>query len=183
MQIEEKSLAKCSERSYNRLASIFKCISGKSLEDAMEALDLRLECIVSAGHEDVYAVRRATHSLFNAVRDRVGRDRLVAVGVHVARNTPRKILVMLGLLSIVEKLGVKDNYVIVSSEGEKHFLYGKDVYEDNILGYSVSKQCNIPVIVLNAKNVPIGWGKLAKTSRGMRVTNLIDLGWYLRSGV
>lgn len=62
---------------------------------------------------------------------------------------------------------------VVSYEGERHFLYGKPVYGDNV--YKASPG---PCIVVNPGGEAAGWGLY----RDGRVESLIDLGWYLRRG-
>ena len=73
------------------------------------------------------------------------------------------------------------NCCIVSKKGERFFLYGKRVYQENILRWRPGL-----VLVVNNNGEAIGWGKGTIANIGGVRRRLLepiwDLGWYLRRG-
>ncbi len=77
------------------------------------------------------------------------------------------------------------NCVIINEQGEKYFLYGRNVYQNNIVSY---KKKGL-VLVTNELREALGWGileveKRDNTNYGDRLVlrPVKDLGWYLRRG-
>ncbi len=70
---------------------------------------------------------------------------------------------------------------IVSEEGEKFFLYGRKVLEDNLITWNKGI-----VLVVNNIGEALGWGRgiIAKIGGERRrlLEPIWDLGWYLRRG-
>ena len=106
------------------------------------------------------------------------RDNIFSMGVHVARLCGGEFKPLLGLLNILRGK-LKRGYVIVNQKSERVFLYGRDILPEGIIELKPSG-CKGLLVVLNEKLEPLGWGKI---SSGGVVKNLIDLGWYLRSGI
>ena len=67
---------------------------------------------------------------------------------------------------------------VVNEEGEKRFLYGKPVPREMILNVG-----NRPLgIVINILGESLGWGRIEVRGGALRLTPIMDLGWYLRRG-
>ncbi len=67
--------------------------------------------------------------------------------------------------------------VRVTWEGEKFFLYGRRVLEENIEVWSPGLR-----IVVNPLGEAIGWGLGAERGGSRMIEPIKDLGWYLRRG-
>ncbi len=71
--------------------------------------------------------------------------------------------------------------IILSELGERFFLYGKRVVEDNIIEWN-----NGLSLVVNMRGEALGWGIGAITKIGGRTRRVLepvwDMGWYLRRG-
>jgi len=66
---------------------------------------------------------------------------------------------------------------VVNPRGAELFLYGREVFEENIVRWVRGVS-----LVVGVDVEPLGWG-LGVEERGMRVIKpLKDLGWYLRRG-
>ncbi len=67
---------------------------------------------------------------------------------------------------------------VVNERGEKRFLYGKPVPKEMILNVG-SRPLGI---VINILGEPLGWGRIEAGGGALRLTPIMDLGWYLRRG-
>jgi 60S ribosome subunit biogenesis protein NIP7 len=73
--------------------------------------------------------------------------------------------------------GVRLCCIVLSEEGEKRFLYGRIVWESNVVNW-----CDGLSVVVNTLGEPLGWG-LGVSEEGRRFVKPVwDLGWYLRRG-
>jgi 60S ribosome subunit biogenesis protein NIP7 len=75
---------------------------------------------------------------------------------------------------------ISKGYVVVNRRSERVFLYGRDVLPEGIVEIKPSN-CGGMLVVLSEDREPLGWGRVVKRRR--IVKNIIDLGWYLRSGI
>jgi 60S ribosome subunit biogenesis protein NIP7 len=66
---------------------------------------------------------------------------------------------------------------VVSPRGEALFLYGKPVYEENIV-----KWVKGIALVVGADMEPLGWGVGVERGGKRIIRPIRDLGWYLRRG-
>jgi ribosome biogenesis protein Nip4 len=113
---------------------------------------------------------------------------VISVGIHVARIIQRhgrlSVIPMLGLAQLLRVYAkIIGGYVKVTEHGERLFLYGRDVFPESITEFKEPlRHCDI-VIVLNKYGEPLGWGRIAGRGNSIYIQNLIDAGWYLRSGV
>ncbi|MET1128141.1 MAG: hypothetical protein ABWW70_02345 [Thermoproteota archaeon] len=166
--------------------ALLKLIAGcLGVDLALLKESVELSCIKRTGFVDVYAHARNLGKEAELLLQVVGRERLVAMGVHIGRINGRYIP-MLGFLSLLRRIGVKPKrgYVRLTEGGAKHFLYGHDVWGESISEVArPAENCRGLVAVLNERGEPIGWGRLQENHDHILVQNLVDLGWYLRSGV
>ncbi|MEB3756842.1 MAG: hypothetical protein GSR79_08320 [Desulfurococcales archaeon] len=105
-----------------------------------------------------------------------------SVGLHVATIKKREIKPSLDLARYIARQCKPDNYkhTIVSSRGEQIFLYGRDVFKENIIEAPENEGL---LIVLNAEKEPLGWGYLKRLNgKELLIENIKDVGWYVRSG-
>ncbi len=170
------------------LNRLLECIANSTIRDLEEKLEVKTICRRLGKKKPAY-VYFADRHLINFLKElskrSINYQDIVSIGVHVAIVEHRTIKPTLGLLNFLALLGIKDNYIVVNDVAEKHFLYGRNVFEDNIVQIRSNTACphNIFVVV-NNEYIPLGWGRLGRAGgKGLRVINLIDLGWYLRSGV
>lgn len=89
------------------------------------------------------------------------------------------------LAQIIAKESIKFPYVRVNRKAESLVIYGRDIFGDSIVGYSVSNE-NEVVIILNTRGEAIGLGitrhdSTLITSKGkVTVTTIADIGQYIR---
>ncbi|HID41170.1 MAG TPA: hypothetical protein EYP33_03330, partial [Pyrodictium sp.] len=84
------------------------------------------------------------------------------------------------------RLRPRHGYVVVKARGEKLFLYGRDVLPESIATYRPMPKgrCRrYPVLVVNERIEPLGWGRPRRGRDSIYIENILDAGWYLRSGV
>ncbi len=114
-----------------------------------------------------------------------------ALGLHMGRLRKNRFVPSLELGYIASKR--TKACVIVNAEGEKNFLYGKDLLARSIVNTKSIIHKGQVVILLNEDEEYIGIGKaleniVKKNNRivtkqsGFIIKNIIDLGWYLRRG-
>jgi len=143
--------------------------------------NLILLCRKAEKYIDIFAISK---SCMDKVLKRViefAWSHMVSVGVHVFRKQLDKLLPMLGLLNFIKP---RKGYVVVNYEGMKHFLYGKDVLHNNIIEIvEFPADCELPYIVMGPKGEAVGYGRFAVFKGKPLIRNVLDLGWYLRSGV
>ena len=71
-------------------------------------------------------------------------------------------------------------HTVINETGEKIFLYGKDVFHDNIVRTNTLSGLTI---VTNIRGEPLGWGVLnRKNGKELLIENIKDVGWYVRAG-
>ena len=91
----------------------------------------------------------------------------------------------LGMAQIIAKEAKKFPFVKVNCKAESLVIYGRDIFGDSIIEYSVSKE-NEVVIILNMHSEAIGLGltrhdSTSITTKGkVTVTNVADIGQYIR---
>ena len=198
MQDDEKTMipkpciSQCPEDLVKTVSKYVECTTGKNLDEILSKRGLRIICNnKNRDYYDAYVISSHLISDFEMVLEKTERKRSLCSapvfwGVHVARKSKKKVVPMLGLLDIIGEEKIAENYVRVNSLGEKLFLYGRDVFYENIVESKLRLENKCPdntIIVVNEKNVPIGWGVVKNIKKRAIVINLLDLGWYLRSGV
>ncbi|KSW11681.1 hypothetical protein CF15_02355 [Pyrodictium occultum] len=184
MQAGEDWVA-CSPRARGELEKLLSCLGvPRSLED----LGLGLLCRRrDNGVEDIYALSRPLAAALAGLPD-AARGALASVGVHVARLRQGRLIPLLGLCSLLarHRLRPSRGLAVVGEKGEKLFLYGRDVLPESILRYTPMPgvECSrYPVLVANARMEPLGWGRSRRRRDRIYIENIVDAGWYLRSGV
>jgi 60S ribosome subunit biogenesis protein NIP7 len=89
------------------------------------------------------------------------------------------------MAQIIARESTKFPFVKVNHKAESLVIYGRDIFGDSIVEYSVSKE-NEVVIVLNMHGEAIGLGltrydSTSITTKGkVTVTNVADIGQYIR---
>ncbi len=104
-----------------------------------------------------------------------------AAGLHVATIKGDKITPSLPLARyLVNRCHPQDYcHTIITSKGEKLFLYGRNVLEGNIVYCNCIDKYSV---VVNREREPLGWGIVEKTGKELLLTNVKDVGWYIRMG-
>jgi 60S ribosome subunit biogenesis protein NIP7 len=96
------------------------------------------------------------------------------------------LLPTLGLLSLAHREGLapRRHYAVVSWRAATLFLYGRDVLQTSLLELQESRSCRgLPLVVLTPAGEPLGYGRPTRRNGELLIRNILDAGWYLRSGV
>ena len=107
-----------------------------------------------------------------------------SAGLYLGKISPEGFTPSLPLAHELARWCGELNCCILTSNGEKRFLYGRTVPASLVASIHMrgtSRKC----LVVNARGEALGWGELAKSSKGRRtlaVRPVWDLGWYLRRG-
>jgi len=184
MQTGEDELVECREAT-GEIDKLLECLGvNKRLED------LGLQVICRQGPGDVLDVYAMASPVAEAVLSlpRGLRSSITSVGIHVARARRGRLTPFLGMCSVIARyrLRPRQGYVVVKPQGERLFLYGRDVLPESIVSYRPMPpgRCGTyPVLVLNEWMEPLGWGRPRRRHDRIYIENIIDAGWYLRSGV
>jgi len=185
MQAGEDKLAVGCREAAGEIDRLLGCLS---VDKRLEDLGLRVVCRPGPGGVvDVYAmaspVAETVLSLPRGLRSSV-----TSAGIHVARVGRGRLTPFLGMCSVIARyrLRPRQGYVVVKPQGERLFLYGRDVLPESIASYRPMPpgRCRrYPVLVLNERMEPLGWGRPRRRHDRIYIENVIDAGWYLRSGV
>jgi ribosome biogenesis protein Nip4 len=157
----------------NMLSNITKC-------DYQEILPGKLYGQYGGPYVEVFSIPQ---SLWERVKRIMGVNlNPYSAGLYVATIKKEEITPSLDLAKqIARKCRLFEyRHAIVSDKGEQVFLYGKDVFKENILEYSPSEGF---LIVINRNKEPLGWGFLKmRDGKELLIENIKDVGWYVRSG-
>ncbi len=159
----EAALRRCSEEELARVRSAISCHSSEGI--------VGLDALCAGGGEcvEVFLVEPS------ASAEALGRPPFLA-GVHSLRLCGDRTERLMGLLSALWGR-IDRGYIVVDGRAEALFLYGRDVFARSVLRQSPSR-CGV-YAVLNSRGEPLGWAE----RRGRVYRNLLDAGWYLRSGL
>lgn len=145
-------------------------------------------CVTSKDKVNIYYYKSQEeparlHSRLNDIA-----DRLVSLGVQYAlyKVKAARLYPSLGLLTITRLLDSPptSHYVIVESKAAMMFTYGRDVLHGSIIELNHSQECKVyPLIVMSKEVEPVGFGTLKRMNGRVLIQNILDVGWYLRSGV
>lgn len=167
------------------LSSIFQC-------NIVEALTPYERLIICSGiFSEAYFVSDALLEVVKMLWER-GRNPY-CVGVYAGRIRKHKpyIVPSITLANIIfSKLGTYTNSVVVSEDGLKPFLYGKDVLKASVIKTYPKLIPNGYAFIVGPDGQVYGLG-IAKVSdeelpqlnnNEVVVRNVFDVGWYLRGG-
>lgn len=170
----------CNATITTKLLSFLNCLGITNTKETIQRYEVI--CLTKKDKIDIYLYHKELKPFITS-----NLPNLYIHGVHIATIKKDKLLPYLGLLSLlrVNNIEVTRSYVVVSDEGEKLFLYGRDILPQSIIKIErPSSRCPKIVVVMNTQGDLLGWGYLIrKGSNQFLIRNLIDAGWYLRSGV
>ena len=98
-----------------------------------------------------------------------------SIGTPLGELVNNKFVPSLALLDILCKYS--DSKVVLNKKGQEMFLYGRDVFEDNI---TKGKDLGGFVLVLNELNECLGYGEIVIKKNKKLLLNILDKGDYLR---
>ena len=176
---EEARLAPCSRAVLSELTGLLNCYSP---EMRKAILSRRLLCSERRGKATIYSFSGDARTVDQLLRT----EDIRAVGVAIAVKTSRGLAPTLGLLSLATSLHISplNHYVVVREPGATLFLYGRDVFEESVEELRADPSCGTaPLIVLDEERLPLGLGAVARRRSQLLIRNVLDAGWYLRSGV
>jgi len=109
-----------------------------------------------------------------ALKDKIDLEPF-SVGLLIGELKDNKFVPSLALLDILCKYS--DTKVYLNKKGQEMFLYGRDVFEENII--KGSKKDGV-VLVQNENDENLGYGELIIKSKKKLLKNILDKGDYLR---
>jgi 60S ribosome subunit biogenesis protein NIP7 len=183
MQASEDWLAEC-ENAVKEIDMLLGCLG---VERRLGDPGLRVVCRPGPrGVLDVYAAANRVAETVLALAPEL-RLSVSSVGIHVARMRRGRLIPFLGLCSIIARyrLRPRQGYVVVKPQGEKLFLYGRDVLPESIAEYRPMPggRCRgYPVLVLNERAEPLGWGRPRRGHDRIYIENVIDAAGTLGAG-
>ena len=172
----------CNEKIKISLSKFISECLGLSLEELL--MDRELICREKKRNIDVYIARRNLVEELSMIRNKGLTP--FTIGIHIARLRGEKLVPLLGLAAIIRlgnKIPPPRGYVAINTRAEKLFLYGRDVFGENVAEIKTPKCKENYVLVLSQLHDPLGWGRLLRRQNTIYIQNIIDAGWYLRSGV
>jgi 60S ribosome subunit biogenesis protein NIP7 len=182
------NIRRCSQQVVDKtIRHVLTACLGITRDKAEEALSkIVVLCKYSGPGEDtstvdVYIASKTLEDVLQILKHPV---EIITIGVHSFR-VKKKVLPLLGFVSIIRRYGLMPikGYAIVNEKGEKLFLYGRDVFSNNIIELKEPGCRQGYIMVLNMYKEPLGWGKIRRGHDTIYIQNVIDAGWYLRSGV
>ncbi|WP_167827772.1 PUA domain-containing protein [Pyrolobus fumarii] len=113
-------------------------------------------------------------------------EHVYTMGLHVASIHRRDLRLHLSLGQLIEHV-ITRSYIIVREKPLRKLLYGRQVFvsEDEYIEYvpPPREECK-RVAVLDENRRFAAWGVIRQASGGkLLIKPLVDVGWYLRSGV
>lgn len=169
---EKERLALCPPTVRQRLGKLASCYTESDILTAH-----KLYCMRNSGSTTIHAAR--------LVQTLMRPENTIAIGLQVAVIVDdKRLLPSLGLLSLIRRYGsVENHYAVISEQAARLYTYGRDVFRESVIELKQNTRCsNEPIIVLNPRREPLGFGRLQQRGRVL-IRNLIDVGWYLRSGL
>lgn len=108
------------------------------------------------------------------------------LGIYIARYFRNHYELSLESLKLVAPY--TDKKIWINENGEKFFIYGRDIFKNSIAKISPNVKTNEKIIVLNLKNEPLGIGILKIPPKNFEkisdkkvvLENVADVGWYIR---
>ena len=154
-------------------------------------VDYRLLCLTRPAHgregQDVKVnVYAAAKSPYEQVKPIIMVHEPMVIGVQVAVAFRGLLAPTLGLLSIMRRHRItpRNHYVIVTGKAAILFTYGRDVFGESVKALRQRRDCKeTPLIVATSQGDLLGFGKPVRRNGRLLIRNLLDIGWYLRSGV
>ncbi len=138
---------------------------------------------------EVYGAKSSFKHIIDKLQEREKHP--YALGLHLGRFRKNRFTPSLELGYIASRR--TNACVIVNAEGEKNFLYGKDLLLKSIIDIKSSIRRRQIIVLLNEDGEYIGLGealsnitkknnRISAKRAGFVIKNIIDLGWYLRRG-
>jgi 60S ribosome subunit biogenesis protein NIP7 len=175
MQASSRKLVECNHEFTEAISRLLKCYTGSP----KLPLDVKLLCVNGGECTEILAtttsVARYAISLSSW---------FFTAGIHVARYCRGRLVPLLGLLHLLRGR-LNSHYLVVNEVAEKLFLYGRDVFQESVVRVAVNHDClrsGVPLVVVNIYGDPLGYARPSRRGR-IIFENLLDVGWYLRSGV
>lgn len=179
----------CSDDLRRKILSDLLSIFQHDVTTLLKPYDKILIC--SGLFSEVYLV---SDPLLKAVQTlwKVGRNPY-CVGIYVGRLRGRKQHLIPSTMlayAVFSKLGTYTNSVVVSDDGLKPFLYGRDVLKASVIKVYPKLMPNHYTFIVGTDGQLYGFGISATDEEGLKrlkddevvVKNVFDVGWYLRGG-
>jgi len=178
---EETALTLCRRDMLRELARLLDCY-GSDIRRAI--LGRSLLCSSRRDRRTTIYSYSGDISIVNSLLS--NKEQVRVVGIPVAATTRHGLAPTLGMLSLIASLHLKPekHYVVVAEPGATLFLYGRDVFKESVKELHVNPACDAPpLIVLDEEHLPLGLGAVTRKRSQFLIRNVLDAGWYLRSGV
>ncbi|AFZ71165.1 protein involved in ribosomal biogenesis, contains PUA domain [Caldisphaera lagunensis DSM 15908] len=168
---KEPKLEKLSKQELNVIKKFLDEIGVKLYSIASNPMKLVVE---NAFYNDIFDIPIQLKELV------LNLDSIYSSGFYLGYIKKEKFYPGLPLLRRISRLCYEINCIKLNEFGEKLFLYGKRVENDNIILFKEGF-----CLVLNQQNEPLGWGigKVINVHKEIKIVEPVkDLGWYLRRG-
>jgi len=138
---------------------------------------------VLVGH-DMYVLeifRREVHLVKRELSKAIEVFKPYSAGITFGELKGRTFMLSLAGGYLVARYATRKR-VMLDKEGSIKFIYGEDVEGPDIDDWDEDIEDNDVVIVLSDKGEFLGFGKaIVRNLRVIKVENIVDIGWYLRS--
>ncbi len=108
-------------------------------------------------------------------------ENIFTLGLHIASIRRNRVYLHLALGSLLEHV-ITHNYVVLPEPLVRKLLYGKPVVVTNV-EYNLESTQHCPKAVLDEDRRFVAWARVEENNGKLLIKPLIDVGWYLRSGV
>jgi ribosome biogenesis protein Nip4 len=144
--------------------------------------------VVKKKQNHVFALDSSVFNLLQSISEK--KSRITGISLEYACNEIgilTKTFFRVGLEVIQELATYVKDRLILDEIGETAFLFGKDISRKNVLQFPKNLREGDRFIVFSKHNYPLGLAQLEIKSKNKSaiaplVINLIDYGYYLRSG-
>jgi ribosome biogenesis protein Nip4 len=136
--------------------------------------------IVHGRRREAYLLSKALWSLYKSLKEW---RHPYFIGLYLGEIHEKTLQPSLHMCHKLSAATISRTAVIVTPQGEQKFLYGKSLESDHLKKHPEEVSDDLEVLVLNQKGEALGFGLLEQGIGGeMKLSNLRDLGWYLRRG-
>ena len=177
----KKTKLSCKQTTANSVAKLLSCYTNNThLINPKNLL-----CIEKRNLTNIYYLKPNKPQHIHNILAKVNTQKIITIGIQIAIVKKRRIHPTLGLLTLLKtnKTQPENHYAIVTGKAAELFTYGRDILQQSILSIKINKKCKEhPLIILTTNMEPIGYGTPYTTNDRILIQNILDIGWYLRSG-
>ncbi len=140
-------------------------------------------------HTNSSEIQRMNRELYDFISHMEKRYKQIVAGVHIGNIKDFQFRITLGGALAIGNLETS-NKVKLTEKGEKRFLYGRDLHEQDLVERKIEPDLLGKVVVIcNRKGNVLGMGEYQpkmgspKSQYSRVIRQIVDRGWFLRSGI